>query len=303
MKILDIGCGSGRDMAILIQYGIDIYGVDASPEMVQYAQEKYPELQAKIDIGVLPNLGKPFGGEFDGVLCSAVLMHLPKEELFDAAFSIRNLMKEGGRLLVSMPHDRPDIDEHCRDSKGRLFNSVKPEYLQLLFERLGFSIIGKWKTEDSTRPGYSWFTIAFNLKYSGSIRPIDQVESVLTRDKKTATYKLALIRAFSEVAIIEYKTARWLENGMVGIPLSVIAEKWLYYYWPIFESTTFIPQIRGEEVSCSKPVAFRASLTELIIKYKRKGGLNQFVLDFRSKRIDKDTMKLLNVVLHKLHIP
>ncbi len=300
MKILDIGCGSGRDMAILIQYGIDIYGVDASPEMVQYAQEKYPELQAKIDIGVLPNLGKPFGGEFDGVLCSAVLMHLPKEELFDAAFSIRNLMKEGGRLLVSMPHDRPDIDEHCRDSKGRLFNSVKPEYLQLLFERLGFSIIGKWKTEDSTRPGYSWFTIAFNLKYSGSIRPIDQVESVLTRDKKTATYKLALIRAFSEVAIIEYKTARWLENGMVGIPLSVIAEKWLYYYWPIFESTTFIPQIRGEEVSCSKPVAFRASLTELIIKYKRKGGLNQFVLDFRSNRIDKDTMKLLNVVLHKI---
>lgn len=300
MKILDIGCGSGRDIADLIKYGIDVYGIDASLEMVHNAQERHPELNERIEQAILPNLGKPFGGKFDGVLCSAVLMHLPKEELFDAVFAIRNVLKENGRLLVSIPQDRPDIDEHCRDSKGRLFNSVKPEYLQLLFERLGFSVIGKWWDDDSTRPGYSWFTIAFTLKYSGSIRPIDQVEIVLTRDKKTATYKLALIRALSEIAITEYKSARWLNDGMVGVPLSAVAEKWLYYYWPIFESNTFIPQIRGEDIDCNKPVAFRASLAQLMQQYKKRGGLTQFVLDFRSNMLSKDIMKLTKVVLQKI---
>ena len=299
-KILDIGCGSGRDMAELVKNGFDAYGVDASSEMVQYAQEQYPELKGRIEKGVLPNLEMPFGGTFDGVLCCAVLMHLPKEELFDSVFAIRKLLKENGRLLVSIPEDRPDIDENCRDDKGRLFNSVRPEYLQLLFERLGFSVIGRWKTDDTFRPGYSWFTIAFTLKYSGVLRPIDQVESVLTRDRKTATYKLALIRALSEIAITEYKSARWLSDRMVGIPLSAVAEKWLYYYWPIFESNIFIPQIRGEGVECNKPVAFRASFTALIEQYKKRGGLTQFVLDFRSNTLSKDNMKLAQLVLQKI---
>jgi len=144
-KILDIGCGSGRDMAELVKNGFDAYGVDASSEMVQYAQEQYPELKGRIEKGVLPNLEMPFGGTFDGVLCCAVLMHLPKEELFDSVFAIRKLLKENGRLLVSIPEDRPDIDENCRDDKGRLFNSVRPEYLQLLFERLGFLLSGDGK--------------------------------------------------------------------------------------------------------------------------------------------------------------
>ena len=70
MKILDIGCGSGRDMINLIQDGYDAYGIDASPEMVRHALEHHPELKGKIMVGALPDPGKPFGGEFDGVLCT-----------------------------------------------------------------------------------------------------------------------------------------------------------------------------------------------------------------------------------------
>ena len=102
MKILDIGCGSGRDMAELIKNCFDAYGVDASPEMVQYAQEKYPELKGRIEKGVLPNLEKPFSGEFNGIFCCAVLMHLPKEELFDPAFAIGKILKENGRPVFNI---------------------------------------------------------------------------------------------------------------------------------------------------------------------------------------------------------
>ena len=301
MKVLDIGCGSGRDIQHLLREGIDAYGVDPSDEMLLVAIKKYPHLKDRITKGGLPNLGTPFNRKYDGIICSAVLMHLCKEELFDAAFAIKKVLNEDGVLLVSVPENRPGIDEHQRDSKGRLFNHIQPEYLQLLFDRLGFSVIGKWKSDDSLgRERYSWLTITFRLKYSAILRPIDKVESILTRDKKTATYKLALIRALSEIALTESKSARWLPDGKVEVPLLSIAEKWLCYYWPLFESNIFIPQIRGEEITCSKPVAFRVLFRKLIEGYQYAGGLTRFFLDYRADKLSMESKQLLMSLLKKI---
>lgn len=55
---------------------------------------------------------------FDGVLCSAVLMHLPEELIFDSLYSIRRMLKENGRLLISVPNGLPF--EGNRDKHGRL---------------------------------------------------------------------------------------------------------------------------------------------------------------------------------------
>lgn len=300
-KILDIGCGSGRDMSDLLARGYDVHGVDACEEMLGCANEGFPELRGRTEKAGLPNLGMPFGGGFDGVLCSAVLMHLPKEELFDAAFAMRKVLKENGRLMISIPEERPGIDARQRDEKGRLFNNIRPEYLELLFERLGFTVLGKWTNPDAlNRPGHSWFTIAFTLKHAGIQRPIDQVESVLTRDRKFATYKLALIRALCDIALTEHKLARWRSKGEVGISLDVVAEKWLSYYWPLFASPVFIPQIRGEKFSCAKPVAFRSIFMELIDNYSKKGGISQFSVDFRSRRLAANDVKMTQVLLKKI---
>ncbi len=301
MRILDIGCGSGRDLQHLLERGCDVYGIDPSEEMLHCAKGNYPRLHARLQKGGLPDLGAPFPGEFDGVLCSAVLMHIPREELFDSVFAIKRVLKENGVLLVSVPESRPGIGEDQRDGRGRLYNQVQPDYLRLLFERLGFSVIGNWRSDDALqREGYSWSTIAFRLQHSGVLRPIDKVESVLTRDRKTATYKLALIRALSEIALTEFKLARWLPGGKVEIPISAIAEKWLYYYWPLFESGTFIPQTRGEKMVCSKPVAFRALFSELIDRYRRIGGLARFVLDLRSNRLSEEDNRVAGALLKKI---
>lgn len=301
MRILDIGCGSGRDISYLLKQGHNAYGVDPSEEMLHCAKQDFPDLKDRIEKGGLPDLGKPFGGEFDGVLCSAVFMHIPREELFDSAFAIKRILKEDGMLLISIPYNRPGIDEHQRDKKGRLFNQVQPEFLQLLFERLGFSVTGKWGSGDALdRKGYYWHTIAFRLENTSTLRPIDKVESVLTRDKKTATYKLALIRALSEIATTEFKLAKWLPDGKVEIPLSAIAEKWLYYYWPLFESNSFIPQIRGEEPVCGKPVAFRSLFDKLIAGYRGTGGLSRFVLDLRSNQLNLENRQITDALLKKI---
>jgi SAM-dependent methyltransferase len=64
-KLLDIGCGSGRDLAVLHKLGHQCYGIDPTPEFVEIAQRVHPELSNRIAHGGLPDMTHPFGGELD----------------------------------------------------------------------------------------------------------------------------------------------------------------------------------------------------------------------------------------------
>lgn len=301
MRVLDVGAGSGRDVNSLLDMGCDAYGIEPCDELREIAIQNRPQLEGKICAGQLPQLGQPFSGGFDGILCSAVLMHLAKAEMLDAAISMRGALNENGKLLISVPVDRQGLDDEYRDAKGRLFTPLSPDYLQLLYERVGFTLLEKWVTNDGLgREGYSWYVFLFQLKYASGSRPLDMIEGILNRDKKTATYKLALFRALSEIAITEFEQVQWVADGIVGIPISTICEKWLIYYWPLLESPTFIPQIRGEAPGCTMPLAFRASLSELIQVYRSDGGLTRFVLDFRAQNITKETIGLFERVFTQI---
>ena len=43
-RILDIGCGSGRDLQALLDAGYDAIGIDATQEMLREAKANYPAL-------------------------------------------------------------------------------------------------------------------------------------------------------------------------------------------------------------------------------------------------------------------
>lgn len=271
-RVLDVGAGSGRDLAALLAAGYEAFGVEPSSTLRQAACEAHPELGGRIEDGSLPNLGTPHGGQFDGILCSAVLMHLAEADLFDAAFALRGLLKKGGRLLLSLPHHRADVHANNRDPAGRLFSPYTAEFVQLLFERLGFQKIGRWDTEDALgRPGTGWFTLLLELGSGDGLRAVDQIEGILNRDRKVATYKLALFRALAEMATQEARVATWRGDGRVSVPLVSIAERWLLYYWPIFASDCFIPQSQAEGVGADQPLAFRSALVALMLLFKGQG--------------------------------
>lgn len=300
MRVLDVGAGSGRDAALLLDMGCDAYAVEPCENLRASTLRLHPELTGRLENGALPQLSQPFGGAFDGVLCCAVLMHLPRAEILDAAIALRNVLKENGRLLLSIPVDRPGLDGQHRDEHGRLFTPLPPDYLSLLFERIGFQSMDRWQSPDSLNRGYSWCNFLFQARHPGGSHPLDQIESILNRDRKTATYKLALLRALSEIATTEYEQARWVRDGIVGIPIDVVCEKWLYYYWPITESASFIPQIRGESETCRNPIAFRSSLMELVEGYRRGGGLTRFALDYRAGSLSRAEASILTKVLSQI---
>ena len=297
-RILDIGCGSGRDLAQLHKQGFQPYGVDGTEEFVQLAQMLHPELKGRVVQGFLPDLSTPFGGEFDGVLCCAVLMHIDSTELFNAALSIKRCLKVNGRLLISVPSQRSDTGEVERDANGRLFKTYPSAYLRLIFERLGFSLIGEWNNSDAmTRQGIEWVSLLFQLKSEANTRPIDQIEGVLNHDKKTATYKFALFRALAEIATQSPNSVTWLANGKVALPVRYVAEKWLQYYWPLIESKVFMPQINTEVPDSNNWIKFRRSLTMLIDLYAKAGGYSGFRIERNKGALSADKQKLLKVVM------
>lgn len=292
-KVADIGAGSARDLRHLLSLGYDAFGVEPSASLRSLAISQHPELEGKLFLGALPSL--TLNKQVDGIVCSAVLMHLPENLLFDSLLSLRDSLNISGRLLVSIPLDRPGLNEFSRDSNGRLFQPIEAERLILLAERLGLKLISRWENKDSlNRVDHNWVTLLFE-KSCAIGRPLDRIQRVLNRDLKVATYKLALLRGFCDIANADDRVFDWSFPLEVGIPIELMVERWLFYYWPIIASPTFVPQIRTEPAG--KPLKFRNSLSELVTHYAPLGGLDSFAIDYRASKLSNEGLSLLKKVI------
>lgn len=102
--VLDIGCGTGSlAMAARRQVGPagEVYGIDASPEMIERAQQKAPRSGVNVEFKVAYAQSLPFAdARFDVVLTTLMLHHLPRTGRQELAREIRRVLKPGGRVLA-----------------------------------------------------------------------------------------------------------------------------------------------------------------------------------------------------------
>lgn len=303
--ILDLGCGTGRDTLHLLARGKNAIGLDASPAMISEAgallrRQGYDPTR-RLFLGSLPSLEPIADASFDAVLCSGVLMHLPEESIFDAVYGLRRVLRADGTLLVSIPEARSDVDPlTSRDAGGRLFTPLPAAKLQLLFERVGFALERSESCRDGLgRDGIRWRTFVFRHLGELRNRPLQLVESILNRDQKVATYKLALFRALAEIAQTQAHIADYRGDGRVGISNAVVAEKWLFYYWPVFAEESPIKQGTSSGTRGSD-VAIRPAMEPLVRHYANCGGLSAFYVDWRSDRLSGEAAKLAKKALSKV---
>jgi SAM-dependent methyltransferase len=308
-RVLELGCGSGREAAFLLQSGHDVRGIDASEGMIEEALRRHPELADRLSCAAvpLPEDTPLLDESFDAVISIALLMHVPDSDLFETVLQLKRVLKPAGVAFVSVSSGRPGVNTDSRGLGGRLFRERPPEELQLLFERLGFRLAARYQTPDALQRGMLWHSLVFQLDEPGTVRSIDQIETIIRRDRKDATYKLALLRALCDIAQTSYRRTRWYQEGWVGVPLGLVAEKWLFYYWPLVEPdvrsgaapvSVAFPQKRGAERN--KPIAFRAALLKLIRHYSRLGGLTSFAQDYRQQRLEGSAVALADEALNKI---
>lgn len=131
----DIGCGIGRDSFYLQQQNFKVLGVDASKGMLQQAKCLYPEVEFIHD--ALPKLKTFKTAQFQNILCSAVLMHLPQQFLEAACQRLVQLLSPQGCLIISI---RNTLEPDNRE-QGKLYEPIDNIAFKNLFKALDCKVV------------------------------------------------------------------------------------------------------------------------------------------------------------------
>ncbi len=142
-RILDAGCGSGRDSLYFLKRGYEVVSIDASEEMARMSSQLTGQKTLKMRFDEIN-----FDSEFDGIWACASLLHVPKADIKEVLYKIVKSLKNEGVLFASFKYGNNEIIR-----EERLFNSYDEDGLRDLLSTFAqLKLIEIWKTQD-VRPG------------------------------------------------------------------------------------------------------------------------------------------------------
>lgn len=151
-KILDLGCGPGRDVKAFIEMGFSCIGAEPSVKLREFALE-----YTASEILDLKAEDLSYKNEFDGVWSCASLLHVSKDQIVNVLNRIQEALKLNGAAYISFKYgdfsgERPD---------GRFFmDMTEQRFEKAVAEVSGLSIKEMWTTSDlRTENSTKWLNI------------------------------------------------------------------------------------------------------------------------------------------------
>ncbi len=137
-RILDAGCGGGRDTQAFLDAGYKVEAFDASEKLCEIASAKtgipvkhmrFEELEEE--------------GRYHAIWACASLLHVKKADLPDVAARLYRALKPGGVLYASFK-----LGTEERDWYGRYYCDMTEESIRELYENAGFAVEEVFLTRD-----------------------------------------------------------------------------------------------------------------------------------------------------------
>ncbi|MGK3189274.1 class I SAM-dependent methyltransferase [Enterobacter soli] len=142
-RVLDAGCGSGRDAKAFQDMGYQVDAFDASSAMVELARQ-----HSGLPVQLMSFSEIDCKAQYDGIWCCASLLHVPFSELPAVMQKLADALKPGGVWYVSFKYGEGE-----RVQGERRFTDMDEEGLRGLLGAVpGVEIGSLWVTEDN-RPG------------------------------------------------------------------------------------------------------------------------------------------------------
>jgi 2-polyprenyl-3-methyl-5-hydroxy-6-metoxy-1,4-benzoquinol methylase len=169
MRILDAGCGEGRNMVYFIKNDFRIYGIDANADAVKLAKLYCRSLSNTFEVENIQNFTieqNPFPDHFfDAIICLNVLHSAKNQNDFFLWFEqLIRMLHSGGFLLLSLQSQIGVSQNHQQDDPDDR-NNMRNENFYLLTENVLQEIL--------------------KLDY---LKTIENTKTILIDNKKSHTY-------------------------------------------------------------------------------------------------------------------
>ncbi len=158
MRILDAGCGGGRNVHYLLRQGADVFGIDADPGRISHvralAAEHAPNLPPTNfrvgDLRALPHPDRYFGA----VICSAVLHFAQDSTAFEQMVNEQWRVLAPGGVFFARLASTIGIEDRVEHKSGRWYSLpdgtdrflVDEAYLLELSTQFGGQLLDPLKT-------------------------------------------------------------------------------------------------------------------------------------------------------------
>ena len=139
-KILDLGCGSGRDSMNFIKLGYEVIAVDGAKKLAKRASVL---LRKEVIVSTFEEL--ELKEKFHGIWACASLLHIKREDLKTVLNNLYNNLDDKGVFYMSFKYG----EKEYVDDKNRYFNCFTDEsIISFINENTKYNILGLYITED-----------------------------------------------------------------------------------------------------------------------------------------------------------
>ncbi|MFE1796552.1 class I SAM-dependent methyltransferase [Streptomyces sp. NPDC059517] len=138
--VADVGCGPGRITAHLRDLGVDAFGIDLSPRMIEVARSEHPGL--RFEVGSMTQLALA-DGSLTALLSWYAIMHVPDEAIGEVLAGFHRVLRPGGLLLLGFhaantsPPNSQAPDEAWPNSYG---HRRRPSQVATWLTESGFTV-------------------------------------------------------------------------------------------------------------------------------------------------------------------
>ena len=139
-KVLDAGCGDGKNVGFMMRHGFEPIGVDFASNFIEIAHRKVPN--GNFRVGDITDLSQFADDTFDGIFAGYSLQHIPYDLLNQTLKGFSRILKSNGEIMLLVQAGNTGeqmIDEPLMPGKKLFINFLTEEKINEMLLENGFT--------------------------------------------------------------------------------------------------------------------------------------------------------------------
>lgn len=148
-RILDLGCGSGRDARYFSDRGYNVIGVDLSENLLDIARENAPDADFRLmDIAEL-DFQQNY---FDGIWANASIIHVPKKDLPEVLYACYDILHGIMYASFKIGEGEQMLEDKRYENARKFYAFYSMEEIEEFAKKAGFEVLKAYEyTAESGR--------------------------------------------------------------------------------------------------------------------------------------------------------